>query len=251
MKKSYLFLIVCFLIAFAPSARCDLSLNSVTRTGRRITERGRVAVSQGRLQIEEAKGETAPLQSVLLIHAVREEVSLMDHASRRYTVMPLSVLRGMTGQFKGILDLLPPEQRNAAAGYLNQKPLKLSVTRLGKTLNIQDLTCDGYVISSDGSPAYEVWMVPDAVFPENAADLRTLRKILKILTELAEAMPGEAGEEGALVALDRIEGVPLRIRKIGAPGSVTEIHIETKRVDPERFRPPAGYECTPGLFPGL
>jgi hypothetical protein len=214
-------------------------------------ERARVVVSQGRVRVEEAPGESAALRPSLLLHTVREEVSLLDHPARKYTVVSLATLRGMSSQFDNLLDLLPEAHRAGVEGLVRQPARALTVKRLGRTLEVGGKVCEGYLIASDGKPEYEVWMAPESDFLEQAPDIRTLRKTLHYLSEFSRSAPGSVGEEAALAALERVEGLPLRIRQIAVPGKVMEIRVETKRVDPALFRPPAGYERSAGLLPGM
>jgi hypothetical protein len=239
------------LFALCATASGDLTLNAVTRSGKQVVERGRITVSQGRVRVDEAPGETAPLKPTLILHTVREEATLVDHAARTCTVISLASLKELSGHVDNLLDLLPEEHRAGVEGWVREPAAAVSVRPTGRTQEIAGVACQGQIILRGGRPAYEVWMAPESAFTDRAADLRTLRKALRYLADFSRAMPSLAGEEAALSSLESVAGVPMRIRWLTAPGRVMEIRADSRLVGPGHFQPPEGYRSRAGPIPGL
>lgn len=234
------------LLALCAPAFGDLTLNAVTRSGKQVVERGRIVVSQGRVRVDEAPGATAPLKSVLLLHTVREEATLVDHAARTCTVISLATMKDLSGHFDNLLGLLPEEHRAGVEGWVREPAAAVTTRPMGRTQKIAGGVCQGHYVFRDGQPAYEVWMAPESAYADQAADLRTLRKALSTLAEFSRTAPGMIGEEAALASLEKVAGVPMRIRSLTAPGRVIEIRVDPRRVEPGLFLPPEGYRRRAG-----
>lgn len=251
MKLPGISFVIFVLFAFCGPAFGDLTLNAVTRSGKQVVERGRITVSQGRVRVDEAPGATAPLKPAMILHTVREEATAVDHSTRTCTVVSLATMKDLSGHFDNFLNLLPEEHRAGVEGWVREPAVAVTVQPTGRTLEIEGVTCRGLILLRGGQPAYEVWMAPEASFADRAPDLRTLRKALHYLSEFSRLAPGMAGEEAALAALEKVAGVPRRIRSLTVPGRVMEIRTDPGRVEPGFFQPPEGYRLQTGPIPGV
>ncbi|MDZ4198417.1 MAG: hypothetical protein U1E27_03935 [Kiritimatiellia bacterium] len=249
MFSKRLFTILGLGILLSSRGFAGLVLEATTRSGDSISERAVIAISGDRLAIRTAEGEKGALSTALVFQASSGEILFFDHDTKQVMSMNAATLRGLSRQLQGLLDMLPPEHR-AQLGALAGKAPKIDVEALGRTEKIGGRECAGHRVLKDGKPEMEVWSFPFAEIGAEAADLKTYKAFFKMMLEMAAAVPGAADQAGAaFLGLDRIDGLPARVRKLSDPVEVTDIVPAVRAVDASLFESPAGYQKAALPFP--
>jgi hypothetical protein len=222
-------------------------------------ERAEVRIDGDRLRFDDPSGRTS-----VIYRADRELAWWLDHREKKF----VEVSRGSTAAvarkvdetntaIRKSLEGLPPERRAALEGLLDgtlgpppgAEP-EVSLRPTGERDLVEGIPCDEHeVVRGTERVALLCAAQPDALGLA-PGDRDVLRRLSGFLRETVESIsrlaPGAVRSEGvdALAAVDRLDGVPVRVRAFDDGRAVSETlvtEVVTEDVDPARFERPEGY----------
>jgi hypothetical protein len=196
-----------------------------------------VAVEGRRLHAELIGSDRA-----LLWNGEAGALELLDHGEKRVFAIDrksaLSLSRGIGGVRERVLGGAPAPAR-----------VELRVT--GKKERVNGVACRLLEALRDGARLAEICEGPRGAAGVPPEALRPARELAAFVAEVGDLLPAAKAEGlDALALVERVEGVPLRVRAWpkGAPASESRIvRAVAKRFGPERFEPPPGYASGIGL----
>jgi hypothetical protein len=208
-------------------------------------QRSVVEVEGRRLRAEAGDGRHGALWSgeegVLQVLDHREKSVLrIDRATARQ-------VQGLRTQIEG----LPPAQRDAVERWLGGGPrARVELRSSGKRVQVSGVSCRLLEALRAGVRLAEICEGPRSALGVTPEALAPARELAAFVAEVGGALPPALGAEGleALALVERVQGVPLRVRAYPKDAVPTETRIVgavTRRIPPERFQTPAGYR--PGL----
>jgi hypothetical protein len=210
-----------------------------------------VEVEGRRLRAEAGDGRHGALWSgeegVLQILDHREKSILrIDRATARQV---LGARDGIRGQVEG----LPDAQRETVERWIGGgPPARLELKSHGKNAQVSGVACRLLDALRNGVRLAEICEGPRAALGVTPEALAPARELAAFVAEVGDLLPSSLGGEGldALVLVQQVKGVPLRVRAYPKGAVATESRIVRavpKRIAPERFQPPAGYQAGLGL----
>jgi hypothetical protein len=208
-----------------------------------------VEVEGRRLRAEAGDGRHGALWSgeegVLQILDHREKSILrIDRATARQV---LGARDGIRGQVEG----LPDAQRETVERWIGGgPPARVELESHGKNAQVSGVACRLLDALRNGVRIAEICEGPRSALGVTPEALAPARELAAFVAEVGDLLPTSLGGEGldALVLVQQVKGVPLRVRAYPKGAVATESRIVRavpKRIAPERFQPPAGYQ--PGL----
>jgi hypothetical protein len=190
-------------------------------------------------------GEEGVLQ--ILDHG-RKSVLRIDRATARSVTRSVAGAReGIRGQIGG----LPEAQRETVERWIGGAPAApVELKSSGKTAQVNGVACRLLDALRSGVRLAEVCEGPRFALGVTPEALATVHELAAFLAEVGDLLPRSLGAEGleALVLVEQVKGVPLRVRVFPQDQVASESRIVSalpKRYAPARFQTPPGYE--PGL----
>ena len=190
-------------------------------------------------------GEEGVLQ--ILDHG-RKSVLRIDRATARSVTRSVAGAReGIRGQIGG----LPEAQRETVERWIGGAPAApVELKSSGKTAQVNGVACRLLDALRSGVRLAEVCEGPRFALGVTPGALATVHELAAFLAEVGDLLPRSLGAEGleALVLVEQVKGVPLRVRVFPQDQVASESRIVSalpKRYAPARFQTPPGYE--PGL----
>jgi hypothetical protein len=196
------------------------------------------------------RGEEGVLQ--ILDHA-EQSIFRIDRATARSLSQQVDGAReGIRGQIGG----LPEAQRETVERWIGgAPPAHVELRNNGKNAQVNGVTCRLLEALRDGVRLAEICEGPRGAAGVTPEALRPARELAAFLAEVGDLLPRSLGADGleALVLVQQVEGVPLRVRAWPKGSAATEARIVSARPlspAPERFQPPPGYEPGIGVHVG-
>jgi hypothetical protein len=150
------------------------------------------------------------------------------------------------------VEALPEAQRRALESVIGTRPKAPAVElrETGKGDAVGDVACRLLELWESGARRAEICEAPPGAAGVPPEALATVRELIAFGADVADLIPGSLGGENlaALEGVERIKGVPLRVRAWprNEPASESRIVRAIPRDYPaEHFQAPAGYR--PGL----
>jgi hypothetical protein len=210
----------------------------------------RIAI-EGRNLYAETQGGSHSLAyrgeaGVLEVYDHREQtVFRLDRATARSVASRVESARGA-------VEALPDAQRRALESVLGtpRRGPALELRETGQAASVEGVGCRLLELWQEKARRAEICEAPPGAAGVPAEALATVRELVAFGAEVADLLPRSLGGENlaALSGVERIQGVPLRVRAWppDAPASESRIVGAAQReFPPERFRAPSGYR--PGL----
>jgi hypothetical protein len=182
-------------------------------------------------------------------------LEVFDHRDKSVFTLDRATARSMARGVDGARDAvrnLPEPQRRAVEGLLGaeQAPAKVELRASGRSDRVNGIACRLSDALRNGVRLAEICEGPRGAAGVSPEALAPLRELAAFAAEVGDLLPRSMAGEGldALVLVERVQGVPLRVRAFPKDAPATESRIVRavpKRFGPERFQAPPGY--TPGL----
>jgi hypothetical protein len=172
---------------------------------------------------------------------------LASIAPRRESVA--GAREGIRGQIGG----LPEAQRETVERWIGPAPpAPVELRSTGKSAQVSGVACRVLDALRGGARLAELCEGPGGALGVTPEALATVHELAAFLAEVGDLLPRSLGADGleALVLVEQVKGVPLRVRVFPKGQVATESRIvraQPKRYAPARFQPPPGYEPTLGL----
>lgn len=213
-----------------------------------------VEVEGRRLRAEAGGGRHGALWSgeegVLQILDHREKSILrIDRATARQV---LGARDGIRGQVEG----LPDAQRATVERWIGGgPPARVELRSQGKNATVSGVACRLLDALRNGVRLAEICEGPRSALGVTPEALAPARELAAFVAEVGDLLPRSLGGEvlDALVLVQQVKGVPLRVRAYPQDAVASESRIVravAKRIAPERFQPPADYQPGLGLHVG-
>lgn len=239
----------------APPALAGTQLTIETRKASAAPEaapqRSVVDVEGRRLHAEAGNGRHGALWS-----GEDGVLQILDHREKSVLRIDRATARSMGGARDGIRDRiegLPEPQRKAIEGWIGDgasAPVELKSS--GKSAEVNGIRCRLLDALQGGARLAEICEGPRGAAGVPPETLGTLRELAAFLAEVGELLPRSLGADGleALVLVERVQGVPLRVRVWPKDAPATESRLVSalaKSYPPARFQTPPGYQAGIGV----
>ncbi len=173
-------------------------------------------------------------------------LQILDHREKSVFRIDRATAEGIRGGIEG----LPAGPREAVERWVGAPPAKVELRSTGKSAQVTGVACRLLDAFRDGVRLAEVCEGPRGAAGVTPETLAPARELAAFLAEVGDLLPRSLTGEGldALVLVERVQGVPLRVRAWPKDAVPTESRIVSavpKSFGPERFQTPAGYQ--PGL----
>ncbi len=131
-------------------------------------------------------------------------------------------------------------------------PAKLALRATGKHDRVNGIGCRLLEALRSGERLAEICEGPAGAAGVSREALAPLRELAAFAAEVGALLPKPASAEGldALLLVEQLEGVPLRVRAFPQHAPATEsrlLRATPKRFDPARFQAPPGYSAGIGI----
>jgi len=252
MKRSAWLL--CVLLA-AGTARAGTELTIETRkAGAEASakpQRGVVEIEGRRLRAEGGNGRHGAIW-----RGEEGVLQILDHREKSVFRIDRATAREVAGAREGIREGvagLPDAPREAIERWVGgEPPARVELRPSGKSGEVSGVACRLLEAFRNGVRLAEVCEGPRGAAGVPPEALATARELAKFIAEVGDLLPPSMSAEGldALVLVERVEGVPLRVRAWpkGQPATETRlVGAAPKRFAADRFQPPAGYEPGVGI----
>lgn len=176
-----------------------------------------------------------------------ESLYLLDHSTRRYAPLNLSVLSGASALARQAGRLLQGEAGTSASPAGGST---LSTQATDQRKDFAGLPCRLYVVKRGGTTLQEIWMTPWAsvALPESSYAL--IRQVAASWTAIAPLVQagGEVMPDIPLDGLLAAEGYPVLFRQFANGRPVYEARFGAPKPTPT---PPTAFTVPPAYAPGL
>ena len=183
-------------------------------------------------------------------------LQILDHREQSVLRIDRATARSLTGAQEGIrgqIGGLPEAQRETVERFLGGAPPEpVELKSSGKTDQVDGVRCRLLEALRGGARFAEVCEGPRGAAGVTSEALATVRELAAFLAEVGGLLPPSLGADGveALVLVEHVKGVPLRVRVFPRNQAATESRIVSalpKHFAPARFQTPPGYEPLLGL----
>ena len=182
-------------------------------------------------------------------------LQIFDHHQKTVFTLDRATARALASRAGGAheaLRNLPEPQRRAVEQWLGaeEAPAKVELRASGKSDTVNGIACRLLDALRNGARLAEICEGPRGAAGVSAEALVPVRELAAFAAEVGHLLPRSLTGEGldALALVERVQGVPLRVRAFPKDAPATESRIVRavpKQFGPERFEAPAGY--SPGL----
>jgi hypothetical protein len=213
-----------------------------------------VEIEGRRLRAEAGDGRHAALWS-----AEAGVLQILDHRERSILRIDRTTASQMAGVRDGLeqqIERLPEAQRAALERWIGSgaKP-RVEMRATGGSTKVNGISCRLLEALSAGARVAEICEGPQGALGIGAETLRPARELAAFVAEFGDLLPASLGGENleVLVLVDRVAGVPLRVRAWPKNAAATESRILRALPRPiaaERFEPPADYQPRLGVHVG-
>ena len=183
-------------------------------------------------------------------------LQILDHREKSILRIDRATARQVLGAREGIqeqIDGLPEAQRETVERWIGGgPPARVELRSTGKSAQVGGVGCRLLDALRGGVRLAEVCEGPRSALGVTPEALAPARELAAFVAEVGDLLPRSLGGEGldALVLVQQVKGVPLRVRAYPKDAVATESRIVRavpKRIAPERFQPPADYQPTLGI----
>lgn len=215
-------------------------------------QRSLIAVEGRKLHADAGNGRHG------LVYRGEEGVlQVIDHRDKSVLTLDRATARSMARGVDGARDAvrgLPEPQRRAVERLLGAEPApaKLALRASGRSDRVNGIACRLLDALRDGERLAEVCEGPRGAAGVSPEALALLRELAAFAAEVGGLLPKSMAGEGldALVLVEQVQGVPLRLRAWPKDAPATESRIVRavpKQFGTERFQPPPGYRSGLGI----
>jgi len=235
---------LCGLLVAAPAlAGTELTIETRQAGAPDAPPRRSIVEVQGRqLHAEWGDGRHGALWS-----AEAGVLQILDHSQKSV----LRIDRATAESLRGGIEGLPAGSREVVERWVGGgPPAQVELRSTGKSAEVTGVSCRLIDAFRNGVRLAEVCEGPRGAAGVTPEALAPARELAAFLAEVGDLLPRSLTGEGldALVLVERVQGVPLRVRAWPKDAVATESRIVSavpKSFAPERFQPPPGYQ--PGL----
>lgn len=215
-------------------------------------QRSVVEVEGRRLRAESGDGRHGALWS-----GEEGVLQVLDHREKSVLRIDRATARQMLGAREGLaaqIESLPPAQRAAVERWVGGAPKeRVELRGSGKSAQVGGVSCRLLDALRAGVRLAEICEGPRSALGVTPEALAPARELAAFLAEVGGLLPRSLGGDGldALVLVQQVKGVPLRVRAYPKDAVATETRIVgavPRRIAAERFQAPADYR--PGLALG-
>ena len=183
-------------------------------------------------------------------------LQILDHREKSVLRIDRATTRSVAGAREGIrgqIGGLPEAQRETVERWIGGAPAApAELKSTGKSAQVNGVGCRLLDALRSGARLAEICEGPRGAAGVTPEALATVRELAAFLAEVGDLLPRSLGADGleALVLVEKVKGVPLRIRVFPKDQPATESRILSalpRHYNPARFQPPPGYEPSLGL----
>jgi hypothetical protein len=246
-----------FALALLLAGRAALAGTEITVETRRAgaapdakPQQSLVAVEGRKLHADAGDGRHA-----LVYRGEQGVLEVFDHRDKSVFTLDRATARSLSQRVDGARDVvqgLPEPQRRAVERLLGaeEPPAKVALRATGRSDRVNGIACRLLDALRNGVRLAEVCEGPRGAAGVSPEALAPLRELAAFAAEVGDLLPKSMAGEGldALVLVEQVQGVPLRVRAWPKDAPATESRIVRavpKHFGPERFQAPPGY--SPGL----
>jgi hypothetical protein len=224
-----------------------------------------VAVEGSSLAMEVQAGPRSP-QAEVIYRGDRREMIVVDPEGQSYMVIDLETigamvqqLQQMTGQFAGMVDHLPEDQRALVAQTMKNgqqqaariQPDQVQVRNVGDNVTVNGFPCARYEVYRNGRKVSDLWVTEW----RNIDGGRHLQTVFGGMADFFQQMKSafsqqtgggdDAMGDNMFVMINELDGFPVATYNYDINGNVRDAAIlrssRQQQLDPADFDPPAGY----------
>jgi hypothetical protein len=246
-------------LALVLAARAALAGTEITVETRRAGAAPDAKPQQSLIEVEGRKlhAEAGDGRHGLVFRGAEGVLEILDHREKSVVRIDRATARSMARRMDGArdaLEALPEPQRSAVERLLgsDRKPAPVALRATGKSDRVNGIACRLLDALRAGARLAEICEGPKGAGGVSPEALAPVRELAAFATEVGALLPKSLGAEAldALVLVEKVEGVPLRVRAFPKEGPATEsrlVRAVPKRFGPERFQAPAGYSAGIGI----
>jgi hypothetical protein len=217
-------------------------------------QRGVVEVEGRRLRAEAGDGRRGAIW-----RGEEGVLEILDHRKKSVFRIDRATARELAGARDGVregIEGLPDAPREAIERWVGgEPPARVELRSSGKSAQVNGVACRLLDAFRNGVRLAEVCEGPRGAAGVTPEALAPARELAKFVAEVGDLLPRSMTGEGldALVLVERVQGVPLRVRAWPKDAPATESRIVSavpKPFAPERFQLPPGYEPSVGINVG-
>jgi hypothetical protein len=240
-----------FALALATAVHAGVVMTSELGPVGQQAHRATSLVDRDRVRVETASGD------VILFRGDRDVVWILRPKDRTYVELNRDSMKTLQDQaeaarerMKAELEKLPPEQRAELEKMMRETPTRVSepvtVKPTGRSDQVGGLACHEVEVYRGAAKEYEACVADWATAGVTTDDLAGLKQAgswREKVGRAASAADPNAGE-GAMELLDRLDGLPVRVRRFHDGKAVSEMRVtsvEKKPLDATLFEVPEGY----------
>jgi hypothetical protein len=244
-------------LALLFAARAALAGTELTVETRRAGAPPEAKPQQSLIEVEGRKlhADAGDGRHGLVYRGEEGVLQVFDHRDKSVFTLDRATARSMARRVDGARDALrslPEPQRRAAERLLGaeEAPAQVALRATGRSDRVNGIACRLLEALRNGARLAEVCEGPRGAAGVSPEALAPLRELAAFAAEVGDLLPRSLAGEGldALVLVEQVQGVPLRVRAWPKDAPATEsrlVRAVPKRFAPERFQAPPGY--TPGL----
>jgi len=246
-------------LALLLGAHAALAGTEITVETRRAGAPAEAKPQRSLIEVEgrRIRAEAGDARRGLVFRGEEGVLEVLDHREKSVVRIDRATARAVARRVDGAreaIDALPEPQRSAAERLLgsDRAPAQVALRASGKSDRVNGIACRLLDALRNGARLAEICEGPRGAAGVTPEALAPVRELAAFTAEVAALLPKSLGAEAldALVLVERVEGVPLRVRAFPQEGPATETRIVKavpKRIAPERFQTPPGYTAGIGI----
>lgn len=246
-------------LALLLGARAAFAGTEITVETRRAGAPADARPQRSLIEVEDRRirAEAGDARHGLVFRGEEGVLEILDHREKSVVrvdrVTARSVARGVDGAREAI-EALPEPQRSAAERLLgsDRAPAQVALRASGKSDRVNGIACRLVDALRNGARLAEICEGPRGAAGVTPEALAPVRELAAFTAEVSALLPRSLGAEAldALVLVEKVEGVPLRVRAWPKDSPATETRIVKavpKHIAAERFQTPPGYTAGLGI----
>ena len=260
--------VAAWLVLAAQSAQAGLEFVIETRSFEFTTpriERSTILAEGISLKMESKDAQTGAPDTMIYRGDTRQ-MMVVDHQQRSYMIIDkqfadqmVRQLQQMSGQMKGLLDSVPPEQRALIDQMAKNQPQQngqlarpqVGVRSTGQQAQVYGYPCQLFVVTSDRRKVRDVWVTNWNNIKGSRNLETTFSSMSDFTSELLSAFPVQAQNQApmhdnAFATISKMGGFPVASREYRPDGSIeSESALRSatyRQISQQEFQQPAGYQ---------
>lgn len=229
-------------------------------SGRQV-EASKIYAQSEMVRIDNVGGSSGEQMSMIFRG---EEMLMLNHKDKSYTVMDEAVLEEMSAQMSAAMQEMekqlaqvPPEQRAMVEQMMKgqmqgmmpkQSAMPPPRVDVGKSSTWKSYSCVKYSVYSGGEKSEEICAAALDSIEGSEEIMGAFRKMAKVVKKMAESLPGPFGggmAQNPMIMMAQIDGFPVHTVQFEKGAVSQEISLESvteHTLDESMFAAPADYK---------